>query len=107
MAQQTVIYEITAIVQADFVEEYEKFIRQRHIPDLLATGYFRAAAYTRSSIGRYRIRYEAFDQHSLDKYLDKDAPHLRADFLRHFPNGVEISREVWEVIEEWQIDPSH
>ena len=93
-----VIYEITAIVRAEIVEEYEKYMRERHIPDLLATGYFRRAFFTRSSENRYRIQYHANNQEDLDKYLNSQAERLRADFLKHFPAGVELSREVWEVI---------
>lgn len=99
-----VIYEITAVVRAEFVEEYEKYMRERHIPDLLATGYFSVAYFTRSAENRYRIQYHAHDQQALDEYLENDANRLRADFLAHFPEGVELSREVWKVLESWQID---
>lgn len=99
--KQTVIYEITAEVRPELVEKYEDYMRNRHIPDLLATGYFRVAAFTRSAAGRYRIRYEAFSQAALDKYLERNAARLRADFTAHFPAGVELSREVWEVVQIW------
>lgn len=98
----TVIYEITAVVRADLVEKYEKYMRERHIPDLLETGCFRAACFTRSEGNRYRIRYEAHDEDALDRYLKSDAGRLRADFLDHFPEGVELSRNVWEVLEIWR-----
>lgn len=96
-----VIYEITVTARAELVREYEKYMRERHIPDLLATGYFRGAYFTRAPENRYRIRYEAFDQAALDEYLKTDAPRLRDDFLAHFPEGVELSREVWEVLQIW------
>ena len=99
-----VIYEITAVVQAEVIEAYEKYMRERHIPDLLATGYFRAAYFTRSTENRYRIQYYAHSQKSLDEYLENVANHLRADFLAHFPEGIELVREVWKVLESWQID---
>ncbi len=96
-----VIYEITAVVRADLIEEYETYMRGRHIPDLLATGYFNGAAYARSGENRFRIRYEADSQKALDDYLEKDAERLRADFLAHFPEGIELSREVWENLQVW------
>jgi hypothetical protein len=96
-----IIYEITAVVRADLVKKYEEYMRGRHIPDLLETGYFHAASLSRSDENRYRIRYEAPDQNALDRYLKSDAARLRADFLEHFPEGVEVSREVWEVLESW------
>jgi len=96
------IYEITTVVRADLVEKYEKYMRETHIPDLLETGFFRAASLSRSEENCYRIRYEAHDQNALDEYLESDAARLRADFLQHFPEGVEVSREVWEVLETWK-----
>ena len=99
-----IIYEITAIVRADLIEKYEKYMRERHIPDLLETGCFRAASFSCGEGNRYRIRYEAPDQNALDEYLKNDAARLRADFLEHFPEGVKVSREVWEVLESWQVD---
>jgi hypothetical protein len=98
----TVLYEITAAVNAELIEKYEKYMRERHIPDLLATGRFIGAKFTRSSENRYRIVYEAHDQKSLDNYLEKEAAILRADFQQHFPSGVELSRENWIVLQEWR-----
>ena len=99
-----IIYEITAIVRGDLIKEYENYMRERHIPDLLATGYFRGAKFTRAGENRYRIQYHARNEESLREYLDKEAERLRADFNAHFGEGVELSREVWEVLQLWQID---
>ena len=99
-----VIYEITAIVRADLVESYEKYMRERHIPDLLETGYFRGAKFMRSGENRYRIQYEAYDKKALSEYLKAGATWLRADFLANFGEGVELSRENWEVLQFWNKD---
>lgn len=100
--EKTVIYEITAIINHELIGEYEKYMRERHIPDLLATGYFRGAKFTRSDDNRYRILYEAHDIESLNKYLEREAARLRADFLAHFPTGIELSREIWHVEKIWR-----
>ena len=97
-----VIYEVIATVRADLTEKYEKYMREQHISDLLATGYFSGAEIARANSGRYCVRYTAHDQNALDKYLGKEANRLRADFAAHFPEGVEVSREVWTVIESWK-----
>lgn len=97
-----VIYEISAVVQAELVEAYEQYMRERHIPDLLATGYFRAAYFTRSAENRYRIQYHAHDRAALDKYLEREANRLRADFAAHFPEGVELFREIWNVLQIYE-----
>ncbi len=97
-----VIYEITTIVRADLIENYEKYMRGQHIPDLLSTGFFSQVFFTRSSENRYRIQYHAHHQKALDEYLQKDATRLREDFAKHFPAGIEVSRENWEILENWQ-----
>ncbi|HEX8246670.1 MAG TPA: DUF4286 family protein [Pyrinomonadaceae bacterium] len=97
-----IIYEITTLVEPGLVEKYEQYMCERHIPDLLKTGYFSGAAFTCTTENRYRIRYEAFNKEALDKYLTGDAERLRADFLNHFPAGIELTREVWEVLQTWK-----
>jgi Domain of unknown function (DUF4286) len=94
-----IIYEITTIVSAGLITRYEKYMCETHIPDLLATGYFARVYFTRSSENRYRIQYHAHSQKTLDDYLEKDAPRLREDFSLHFPQGIEVSRENWEILE--------
>lgn len=94
-----VTYEITATVDEKLVGSYESYMREMHIPDLLATGFFSSATLSVSQPGRYRIRYEAADQIALDNYLATDAERLRADAMGHFPEGVDLEREIWNVIE--------
>ena len=96
-----ITYEITAQVRDDLIETYEAYMRDRHIHDVLATGHFASASFARSAKGRYRIRYEAFDEHALDAYLNNDAPALRQHFTDQFPQGIELSRENWTVLEDW------
>lgn len=95
-----VTYEVSALVRPDLIVAYEAYMR-RHIVDLLATGRFVKATFARATGHRYRIRYEARDRQSVDRYVAEDAPRLRADFAGHFPKGVEVSREIWETIGEW------
>ncbi len=92
-----VIYEITATVRPDLTADYESYMRNRHVPDLLATGFFVSVRFSRSG-NRFRVCYESND---LDGYLSREAARLRADFVEHFPEGVELSRENWDVIESW------
>jgi hypothetical protein len=96
-----IIYEITATVRADLTEKYEIYMRETHIPDLLATSFFSGARIMRSVENRYRVQYEAHDQKALDEYLRTEAARLRADFLAHFSEGVEVLRENWEVLQIW------
>lgn len=99
-----IIYEITAIVNSDLAESFEQFMKEKHIPDLLETGHFRSAEIASFSSNFYRIRYEVISKTALDKYLDNDAERLRQDFLSHFPEGVELTREVLGVLQTWNAD---
>jgi hypothetical protein len=95
-----VTYEVTATVDAARVAEYETYMR-RHVPDVVATGCFAAACLEKAAPGRYRVQYGALSQADLDRYLRDHAPRLRADFAEHFPQGVELTREVWGVVDMW------
>lgn len=97
----TVVYEITAEVEPDLFDEYERYMREVHIPDLLDTGCFQAAAFSRAAPGRYRMRYVALRQADLDRYLAEHASRLRAEFSSRLPRGITLSREVWVTVEEW------
>lgn len=99
-ATAPVTYEITATVAAERAAAYERYMRERHVPDLLATGCFVGASIARAEAGdegaaRYRIRYEAPHAAALARYLAEHAARLRADFAAHFPEGVTIERTVW------------
>jgi hypothetical protein len=96
-----VTYEVTTTVDFRLVGAYERYMRQVHIPDLLATGCFHGAALTRSATGRYRVRYEAPTEADLERYLAIYATRLREDFASHFPEGVTAAREVWIGIQSW------
>lgn len=96
-----VIYEITASVKEQFKDSYEKYMWERHIPDLMATGNFLRAEFLRGGDGLYRIRYSLYGRGDLENYLNRDAERLRADFISHFPSGVEVTRAVWDVLETW------
>ena len=96
-----IVYEVTSVVEAGLWEEYERFIRGRHIPDMMATGNFVNATFEHSDPGRYRVRYVAATREALEHYLSDHAPRLRADFLDHFPTGAKLEREVWQVVESF------
>ena len=96
--EHRVTYEITATVDLERVDGYEDYMQRHHIPDLLATGCFSDATFSRSTPGRYRIRYEAYHQHALDTYLRDHAAGLRAKVDQEFGAAVSLSREVWTVL---------
>ena len=91
------IYEITATVDAGLAADYERYMAEQHIPDVLSTGYFAAAFFAKNG-GQYRIGYHADSQELFDAYLENEAERLREDFARHFPTGIDISRQILEIV---------
>ena len=94
-------YEVTSIVEPSLIEAYEHYMREHHIPAILATGCFQGAVFTRATRGRYRMCYEARSDEELQRYFTTFASKLREEFTSSFPNGVALSREVWIAIQSW------
>lgn len=101
MRTGNIIYEIQASVRADLRAEWESYMRDEHVPEVVAAGGFLGATLERGDAGRYRIRYVAPDLERLEAYRRDAAPRLRQAALDRFPDGVELAREDWEVAGSW------
>ena len=91
------IYEVTTTVDGGLAAEYETYMTKQHIPELLATGHFAAAFFAKNG-SQYRTGYHSDSQEQLDAYLANDAERLRQDLAEHFPHGVEVSRQVLDIV---------
>lgn len=94
-------YEVTVAVHPDLAAEFESYFVAKHIPEILATGCFLDIRFERADSGAYRTVYHSANRGDLDRYLAEHAARFRADFLRHFPDGVTPSRENWTEIRTW------
>jgi len=97
-----IIYEVTAKVGAHLAGEYERFIIEQHVPDVLATGAFTSASLDMTGDGRYRVCYVAEDREKLESYLNEHSTQLRKDFSGRFADSIELTRNEWEVIRTWK-----
>ena len=93
-----IVYEVTATVDEGLHEEFESYMRG-HASEVVATGAFKSATFESAGAGRYRMRYFAETRETLDNYFAEHAPRLRRSFAQRFPQGVELSREEWNVLE--------
>ena len=98
-----ILYEVTAVPEAQVRGAFEAFMRETHIDDVLATGCFVAAHFEDMPAGTYRTTYVAGSQQDLDRYLEQHAQRLRAHVAERFPSGVTFTREVWRVLQEWRV----
>ena len=97
-----VTYEVTAKVGNHLSGEYERYMRDQHIPDVLETGAFTSASFQMSDDGLYQMRYEPASREALEGYLNEHATRLRKDLLGRFPDGIEFSRHEWDLIQTWK-----
>lgn len=93
-----IVYEVAATVREDVRDDFERFMIDRHIPDLIATGCFFGAAFEHAEPGIYRTRYESNSRDDLEQYLYTHAARLREQILESFPDGIQFERAVWETL---------
>ncbi|QYO65553.1 DUF4286 family protein [Leptolyngbya sp. 7M] len=98
MDSNQILYEVTVTVSVEIDGAFRKYMVEKHIKEVIDTGYFLSATFARIVNGKYRTSYVAADQVALNKYFAEHADRLRADFNEHFPNGVSIYREEWLVL---------
>jgi len=94
-------YEVTLAPTTEIAARLEQYMRTVHIPALLATGFFSRIRFEHCG-ERFRTVYILPARADLERYLAEHADNFRADFHAHFPDGVTITRSVWEEVESWE-----
>ncbi len=77
-------------------------MREKHVPEIWATGCFQRITFDRAGPTTFRTSYEAASPAELERYLRDHATDFRADFAAHFPAGVSATRATWSAVEEWR-----
>lgn len=100
------IYNVTTNIEASVHDEWLQWMKETHIPDVLATGKFLNAKMSKVLVeeemggNTYSVQYTTIDKETLQHYYTDDAPCLLSDALKRFPNKfVSFSTEL-EVISE-------
>lgn len=94
-----IFYEVSVEVRADLCAAFEDYMRNKHLPDILATGCFSHIrfdqAFSSENHALYRTCYQANTEDDYTRYLNQHASTMRADFMQHFPEGCVPSRQVF------------
>ena len=78
------IYNVTINIDETVHDQWLRWMRDEHIPDMLATGKFLGALMTRVMVEEemggitYSIQYRTDSKETLDRYYREDAESLRA-----------------------------
>ena len=98
------LYNVTITVDLAVHDDWLRWMREQHIPDVLATGFFRGYRMSRllnhehpeSAI--YTIQYEVDNWEQLRRYWEECAPRLQGEHLRRYADKCVAFRTVMEVV---------
>jgi len=104
-----IIYNVTININESVHNKWLTWIKE-HIPQVLATGYFKEAKLTKVLIEEdmggvtYSIQYRAHSREALDSYYKLHAEKLRQDGLQRFADKMLAFRTELEVIDEYSVN---
>ena len=104
------IYNVTINIDESVHDPWLKWMRDIHIPDMLATGKFTEAKMCRVMVEEemggitYSIQYLAKSKEDLDAYYAVDASTLRKKVFDKFGDAVVAFRTELQIINEFQVD---
>ncbi|CAN5327008.1 DUF4286 family protein [soil metagenome] len=100
------IYNVTTNIQEDVHDNWVKWMKTEHIPQMLETGKFTKALMTRVMVQEemggmtYSVQYTTINKEMLKKYYEEDAPRLRAQ-NKEFEGKFVVFRTEMEVVKEF------
>jgi len=101
-----IIYNVTTIIHESAHEHWLQWMKETHIPDVLATGKFSAAKLVRVLVEEemggftYAVQFITDSKETLEKYYTEDAPRLRQEVLKLFADKALSFRTELELISE-------
>ena len=103
------IYNITTNIEESAHTTWVKWMKEKHIPDMLNTGKFTSAKMSKVLVEEdmggvtYSVQFSVHDKETLDRYYEEDAPGLREEATKLFAGGFVSFRTELEVIHEENI----
>ncbi len=93
------IYAVWCDLDRSVEEEWERWMRSTHIPQVLKAGGFVGAkvfAVKEDDTRKWVTMYEATDHAALQAYFEGPARRLREDYQKHFGDRTRLTRMVLE-----------
>ncbi len=101
-----VIYNVTTHVESSIEKNWLKWMREKHLPEMLATKKFKTARIFKIISGNdkggvsYATQYHCDNKMSLEQYLNHFAAKLRQDAVNKFGDRILSFRTELELIEQ-------
>ena len=98
------IYNVTVNVADDAHQEWLKWMKENHIPDVMKTGCFIdnqmvKVLYVEDEGHTYSIQYKFLEMVDIEKYQKEFAPKLQADTKAKFENKYTAFRTLLQIID--------
>jgi len=101
-----ILYNVTVKIMIAFREDWEKWMRETHIPDVMDTGFFTEYKMSRI-LGEdedqgvtFAIQYLCPSMEKFQEYQEKHAKRLQADHSKKYHNKYVAFRTLMEVIQQ-------
>jgi len=101
-----IIYNVTVNIDHEVHDEWLQWMKEVHIPDVMATGMFLENKISKVLTGEeeggltYSIMYTCKDMATLELYHKDHAPALRADHTKRYAGKFAAFRTLLEVVHE-------
>jgi len=99
-----ILYNITVNIEREAEQEWILWMKEVHIPDVLATGIFQENKFykllheTDDGTVNYSIQYFTDSMEKIKEYNLKFAPKLQADFKSKFKDKYVVFRSLLEIV---------
>ena len=99
-----IIYSVTCTVDADIAQAWEQFFVDKHLDDLVRTGYFTGYSFRRiieetaSDKVRFTSEYFTSDLEQLKRYNETAAAALKKEVSDLFQGKYSCSRQIYEEV---------
>ncbi len=101
-----ILYNVTINIHESVHDQWMKWMQEKHINDMLATGKFSSARMVKVLVEEdmggttYSIQFTTDSKETLQRYYDEDAPKLRAESASLFGDKMLAFRTELELISE-------
>ena len=103
-----ILYSVTVNIDPQHSQAWERYMREEHIPEVMATGRFEDYRLCRllqpepEQGETWNIQYECVSMAQLNIYNEKEAPALQADHTKRFEGKFVAFRTVLEIADRYE-----
>ena len=102
-----ILYNVTSNIDSSIQDQWLRWMQEKHIPEILATGKFTSARLVRVLVEEemggmtYAVQYTTDSKETLHRYYEEDAPKFRAEGLSLFGDKALAFRTELEFVSEF------